>query len=243
MTLHLAPNAPWLLLAAALVAAVALSVWAYRIAIPPLPARARRLLPALRAVALALLLLLLAQPVLERAIAGRPRLLVLVDRSLSMDLPVGARGERRAAVADRVVKAVDHAWGGRDEFVARLRDEGVRRYHDQHPFHQAMHAGRLTRADLQRWTLNRYRYVVVSDGDEPRRRPAAAARALGVPVHALLTMAPRRGRSRIAHRRAGDRVVTVRVHADERARHPLGVAPTATRAVARDSCRPVPGPR
>ena len=31
------------------------------------------------------------------------------------------------------------------ELVARLREEGVKRYHDQHPFHQAMHAGTLTR--------------------------------------------------------------------------------------------------
>jgi hypothetical protein len=23
-----------------------------------------------------------------------------------------------------------------DDFIARLRDEGTRRYHDQHPFHQ-----------------------------------------------------------------------------------------------------------
>ena len=35
-----------------------------------------------------------------------------------------------------------------DEFVARLREEGTRRYHDQHPFHQLMHAGKLTRDDL-----------------------------------------------------------------------------------------------
>ena len=38
-----------------------------------------------------------------------------------------------------------------DEFVARLREEGTRRYHDQHPFHQLMHAGKLTREDLAAW--------------------------------------------------------------------------------------------
>ena len=42
-----------------------------------------------------------------------------------------------------------------DELMARLRAEGVRRYHDQHPFHQRMHAGGLSRAELQAWTLNR----------------------------------------------------------------------------------------
>jgi pyrroloquinoline-quinone synthase len=45
-----------------------------------------------------------------------------------------------------------------DAFVARLREEGVRRYHDQHPFHRRMHAGKLARAELQAWTLNRYYY-------------------------------------------------------------------------------------
>ena len=68
-----------------------------------------------------------------------------------------------------------------DEFVARLRDEGTRRYHDRHPFHQAMHAGTLTRAELQRWTLNRYYYqtripikdaLIVSKSEDPAFRRA-----------------------------------------------------------------------
>jgi pyrroloquinoline-quinone synthase len=45
-----------------------------------------------------------------------------------------------------------------EEFVARMRSEGARRYHDQHPFHQLMHAGKLTRPQLQSWVLNRYYY-------------------------------------------------------------------------------------
>jgi pyrroloquinoline-quinone synthase len=45
-----------------------------------------------------------------------------------------------------------------DEFVGQLRAEGVRRYHDQHPFHQRMHAGSLSRTELQAWVLNRYYY-------------------------------------------------------------------------------------
>ena len=64
LSLHLAPNAPWLLLLALGVAFLALGVWAYRIAVPPLPRRARRLLPALRVAALLLLAGLLGQPVL-----------------------------------------------------------------------------------------------------------------------------------------------------------------------------------
>ena len=33
-------------------------------------------------------------------------------------------------------------------FLARLRDEGARRYHDEHPFHRRMHDGSLSRAEL-----------------------------------------------------------------------------------------------
>lgn len=45
-----------------------------------------------------------------------------------------------------------------EAFVERLRGEGASRYHDHHPFHLAMHEGRLSRAELQRWVLNRYYY-------------------------------------------------------------------------------------
>jgi len=43
-------------------------------------------------------------------------------------------------------------------FVERLRDEGARRYHDAHPFHQRMHEGQLSKLELQTWVLNRYYY-------------------------------------------------------------------------------------
>jgi pyrroloquinoline-quinone synthase len=68
-----------------------------------------------------------------------------------------------------------------EELVARLRAEGVRRYHDQHPFHQAMHAGQLTRVALQAWTLNRYYYqtripikdaIILSKSEDPAFRRA-----------------------------------------------------------------------
>jgi pyrroloquinoline-quinone synthase len=42
--------------------------------------------------------------------------------------------------------------------LERLRNEGARRYHDEHPFHRRMHDGTLSRADLQRWVANRYYY-------------------------------------------------------------------------------------
>jgi pyrroloquinoline-quinone synthase len=64
-------------------------------------------------------------------------------------------------------------------FLERLRDEGARRYHDEHPFHRRMHDGTLTRADLQRWVANRYYYqtripikdaIILSKSDDPAFR-------------------------------------------------------------------------
>jgi pyrroloquinoline-quinone synthase len=46
----------------------------------------------------------------------------------------------------------------REAFTERLRDEGARRYHDHHAFHVAMHAGELSREQLQAWVRNRYYY-------------------------------------------------------------------------------------
>ena len=66
-----------------------------------------------------------------------------------------------------------------DAFVARLRDEGARRYHDEHPFHRAMHEGRLSRAALQAWVANRWYYqtripikdaLILSKSEDPRFR-------------------------------------------------------------------------
>jgi pyrroloquinoline-quinone synthase len=43
-------------------------------------------------------------------------------------------------------------------FVARLGEEGEKRYHDRHPFHLRMHEGKLSRAQIQGWVLNRWYY-------------------------------------------------------------------------------------
>lgn len=45
-----------------------------------------------------------------------------------------------------------------DEFTAQLRDVGLRKYHDKHPFHHLMNTGRLNREQLQLWVANRYYY-------------------------------------------------------------------------------------
>jgi pyrroloquinoline-quinone synthase len=64
----------------------------------------------------------------------------------------------------------------RDAFIDWLRREGARRYHDHHPVHVMMHEGRLTKAQLQAWVLNRYYYqtripvkdaIIVSRSDDP----------------------------------------------------------------------------
>src|SRR4051794_24923800 len=44
-----------------------------------------------------------------------------------------------------------------DELVESLRAQGAR-YHNLHPFHVRMDAGRLTREELQRWVANRFYY-------------------------------------------------------------------------------------
>jgi pyrroloquinoline-quinone synthase len=63
--------------------------------------------------------------------------------------------------------------------LERLRDEGARRYHDEHPFHRRMHDGSLARAELRRWVENRYYYqtripikdaLILSKSDDPAFR-------------------------------------------------------------------------
>ena len=67
----------------------------------------------------------------------------------------------------------------KDDFVAWLRSEGERRYHDRHPCHRLMHEGKLTRRQLQEWVRNRYYYqtripikdaLIVSKSDDPAFR-------------------------------------------------------------------------
>jgi pyrroloquinoline-quinone synthase len=73
----------------------------------------------------------------------------------------------------------------RADFTERLREEGARRYHDEHPFHRRMHEGTLARADLQRWVANRYYYqtripikdaYILTKSDDPAFRRMWIAR-------------------------------------------------------------------
>ncbi|HEY4104007.1 MAG TPA: pyrroloquinoline-quinone synthase PqqC [Polyangiaceae bacterium] len=69
----------------------------------------------------------------------------------------------------------------RDEFVEWLRREGASRYHDHHRVHALMHAGKLTKPELQQWVLNRYYYqtripikdaLILSKSEDPAFRRA-----------------------------------------------------------------------
>lgn len=66
-----------------------------------------------------------------------------------------------------------------DDFVARLRTEGEKRYHDHHVFHVRMHEGKLSRRQLQAWVENRFYYqsripikdaVILSKSEDPAFR-------------------------------------------------------------------------
>jgi pyrroloquinoline-quinone synthase len=63
--------------------------------------------------------------------------------------------------------------------IAIMRAEGERRYHDKHPFHQKMHAGKLSKEQLQAWVINRFYYqtripikdaILISKSDDPAFR-------------------------------------------------------------------------
>jgi pyrroloquinoline-quinone synthase len=45
-------------------------------------------------------------------------------------------------------------------FIAKLRQVGAKAYHDKHPFHELMNSGRLDRAAIQTWVINRFYYQV-----------------------------------------------------------------------------------
>jgi pyrroloquinoline-quinone synthase len=69
----------------------------------------------------------------------------------------------------------------RDEFVDWLRREGASRYHDAHRVHVLMHQGKLSKAQLQQWVLNRFYYqtripikdaIILSKSEDPVFRRA-----------------------------------------------------------------------
>ncbi|MBI5169973.1 MAG: hypothetical protein HZA61_10830 [Candidatus Eisenbacteria bacterium] len=193
-TLHFAPRAPWVLLAFGTLAAVALSWWAYRFAMPPVPPLWRRALTVARALVLLALLWLLGQPVLERALpASGRRVTVLVDRSASMDLPERRGGAPRAETASRVARDVASALRARAQvreagFAAALLGDSAKsgEGRDASALGDALAA--LAALPVERRPDG---VVVVSDGVvNAGADPVAAARTLGVPVHTVLVGEP-----------------------------------------------------
>lgn len=66
-----------------------------------------------------------------------------------------------------------------DALEATLRAIGAERYHNLHPFHRLLHAGELTRGQVQAWALNRYHYqanIPAKDAVLMARLPSAAQR-------------------------------------------------------------------
>jgi pyrroloquinoline quinone biosynthesis protein D len=66
-----------------------------------------------------------------------------------------------------------------DRLAAELHQIGAERYHWNHPFHLAMKAGELSKAQLQAWALNRYFYqatIPIKDATILARMPDPSMR-------------------------------------------------------------------
>lgn len=66
-----------------------------------------------------------------------------------------------------------------DDLEAALRAIGAERYHNLHPFHRALHDGKLNRGQVQAWALNRYYYqasIPAKDATLLARLPTAELR-------------------------------------------------------------------
>ncbi|MEQ1652351.1 MAG: pyrroloquinoline-quinone synthase PqqC [Hyphomicrobium sp.] len=58
---------------------------------------------------------------------------------------------------DKNFATVEKPWT-KQEFEAQIRSVGPERYHDLHPFHKALHGGKLNKGQVAAWALNRYCY-------------------------------------------------------------------------------------
>ncbi|MGH7740855.1 MAG: hypothetical protein ACRENS_02405 [Candidatus Eiseniibacteriota bacterium] len=184
---HLAPGTPWWWLLLATLGLAVLGAWAYRFALPPLPPLARRALPLLRFAALALLLWLLAQPSLELPARGGAHVVVLLDRSRSMDLPARAGGEARSVVAARAVESIQRALRGHASLeVLPFSDHlGAPAARDSAGPSTAL-GGALEELAGSEAVRRASAALVVSDGAlNAGGDPVSAAQALGLPVHTV----------------------------------------------------------
>ena len=89
--------------------------------------------------------------------------------------------------AAKVTASEDAGLLSREELHRWLQTVGESRYHHRHPFHLRMHAGELTRGQLQAWALNRYYYqsripikdsLILAKSEDPAFRRAWRKRIL-----------------------------------------------------------------
>lgn len=59
---------------------------------------------------------------------------------------------------ERPIESIGEAPWNRETFLANLRAVGTSRYHNLHPFHQHMNAGKLTPDQVRGWVANRFYY-------------------------------------------------------------------------------------
>jgi hypothetical protein len=178
---------PWLILG--ILAAALVAVWAYRFVLPPLSSQTRGMLWAFRALALAILILLIARPLFSLAERSRDQeIVILEDYSLSMSLPESGGEEDRAAVAARAADELEEKLGGRYPVrrwvFAASATEAVG--DSTAALDRAATAlGDAVHSLSQRGALAGV--VVVSDGVANRGRdPVQAARELGCTVSAVV---------------------------------------------------------
>ena len=78
-------------------------------------------------------------------------------RTAAWRWPWTASRSRCRAVTAMRTGTIAPTTAGADDFVETLRAHS-RRYHDQHPFHVRMNAGRCSRRQIQGWVANRFYY-------------------------------------------------------------------------------------
>lgn len=193
LSVHLAPNAPWLWLLLLSIVLAGIGFWAYRFAVPPMVPLVRRLLSGMRIVAFLLLLWLLAQPVLQMAGgSGSPRIIALIDRSASMDLPVRPGGVSRAAAVQSGLEALRGAWRGRANveavgFARELESDSTGAGGEgATALGSALRSLARSPAGREANGIVVFSDGVVNAGDDP----VQVATSLGIPVHGVVVGEP-----------------------------------------------------